>query len=177
MNRYSQLNNDELEMHFSSFLIDSWSYSRVAQFARNEKEFERVAIYREESRMGVSAISGNAYHKALEFYFSALQLNREPLSLPELEQIAFEYIDRVPANLWKLGKTTPTVESCITQATKSATALLANFYAEKDIYEKDIKEIIFICWTTGRWSCSPVPQIPRMSPRPRRSRNVFASLR
>lgn len=144
MNRYSQLNNDELEMHFSSFLIDSWSYSRVAQFARNEKEFERVAIYREESRMGVSAISGNAYHKALEFYFSALQLNREPLSLPELEQIAFEYIDRVPANLWKLGKTTPTVESCITQATKSATALLANFYAEKDIYEKDIKEIIFI---------------------------------
>jgi hypothetical protein len=144
MNHYSQLTKEELENHFSSFLIDSWSYSRVAQFARNEKEFERTAIYREESRIGVSAVSGDAYHKALEFYFDAIQRGREPLSLIELEQIAFEEIDTIPANRWKLGKTTPTVESCITSATKNATALLANFYAEKDIYEKDIKEIIYI---------------------------------
>lgn len=162
MNHYSQLTNEELENHFSSFLIDSWSYSRVAQFARNEKEFERTAIYREESRTGVSAVSGNAYHKALEYYFSAIKLGREPLSLPELEQIAFEEIDSVPANRWKLGKTTPTVESCITAATKNATALLANFYAEKDIYEKDIKEIIyieepFIEWVTVNGVDIPLP--------------------
>ena len=30
MNRYSQLTNEELENHFSGFLVDSWSYSRVA---------------------------------------------------------------------------------------------------------------------------------------------------
>lgn len=162
MNHYSQLSNEELENHFSSFLIDSWSYSRVAQFARNEKEFERIAIYREESRIGVSAVSGNAYHKALEYYFSAIKLGREPLSLPELEQIAFEEIDSVPANLWKLGKTTPTVDSCITAATKNATALLANFYAEKDVYEKDIKEIIyieepFVEWVTVNGVDIPLP--------------------
>lgn len=162
MNRYSQLTNEELENHFSGFLVDSWSYSRVAQFARNEKEFERTAIYREESRTGVSAVSGNAYHKALEYYFSAIKLGREPLTLPELEKIAFEYIDSVSANLWKLGKTTPTVESCITQATKNATALLANFYAEKGLYEGDIEEIIYIeepfCeWVTINGVDIPLP--------------------
>jgi hypothetical protein len=162
MNKYSQLNNDELESHFSSFLIDSWSYSRVAQFARNEKEFERTAIYREENRVGASTISGNAYHKALEYYFSSLKNNEQPLTLPELERIAFDYIDNIPARLWKLGKTTPTVESAITTATKNATALLANFYQEKDIYEKDIKEIIYIetpfCeWVTVNGVDIPLP--------------------
>lgn len=162
MNHYSQLSNEELENHFSSFLIDSWSYSRVAQFARNEKEFERTAIYREESRMGVSAISGNAYHKALEFYFSAIKLGNEPLTLPKLEQIAYEYIDSTPANRWKTGKTTPTIEACITAATKNATALLANFYSEKELYEKDIKEIIsieepFCEWVTINGVDIPLP--------------------
>lgn len=162
MNKYSTLSNDELENHFSSFLIDSWSYSRVAQFARNEKEFERTAIYREESRVGVSAVSGNAYHKALEYYFSAIKLGREPQSLPELEQIAFKEIDSVPANRWKLGKSTPTVESCITAATKNATALLENFYSEKELYEKDIKEIIsieepFCEWVTINGVDIPLP--------------------
>lgn len=152
MNKYSTLSNDELENHFSSFLIDSWSYSRVAQFARNEKEFERTAIYREENRVGVSTISGNAYHKALEYYFSATKNNEQPLTLPELEQIAFDYIDQVPAHLWKLGKTTPTIESAITAATKNATTLLGNFYAEKkELYERDIKEIIFVEQPFNEW--------------------------
>lgn len=162
MNKYELYTADELENHFSSFLIDSWSYSRVAQFARNEKEFERTAIYREESRMGVSAISGNAYHKALEFYFSAIKLGNEPLTLPELEQIAYEYIDSTPANRWKTGKTTPAIEACITAATKNATALLANFYSEKELYEKDIKEIIsieepFCEWVTINGVDIPLP--------------------
>ena len=88
MNRYSQLTNEEQENHFSSFFIDSWSYSRVAQFARNEKEFERTAIYREESRRSASSVAGSAYHKALECYFTAMEKGAEPLALPELEKIA-----------------------------------------------------------------------------------------
>lgn len=144
MNRYSQLTNEELENHFSGFLVDSWSYSRVAQFARNEKEFERTAIYREESRRSASSVAGSAYHKALECYFTAMEKGAEPLALPELEKIAFEEIDMVPANVWKLGKTTPTVADCVTTASKTATALLSYFYAEKDLYESDIKEVLYI---------------------------------
>lgn len=144
MNRYSLMTPDELENHFSSFFIDSWSYSRVAQFARNEKEFERTAIHREESRRSASSVAGSAYHKALECYFTAMEKGAEPLALPELEKIAFEEIDMVPANAWKLGKTTPTVADCVTTASKIATALLSYFYAEKDLYESDIKEVLYI---------------------------------
>lgn len=151
MNKYSTLNTDELEEHFSSFLIDSWSYSRVAQFARNEKEFERTAIYREENRVGVSTISGNAYHAALESYFSSKANGEESLSLPQLEQIAYDYIDKVPAYLWKLGKTTSNIESAITAATKNATALLGNFYAEKELYENEIKEVINVEYSLCEW--------------------------
>lgn len=144
MNKYSLMTPDELENHFSSFFIDSWSYSRVAQFARNEKEFERTAIHHEESRRSHSSVAGSAYHKALECYFTAIKKGAEPLALPELEKIAFEEIDMVPANAWKLGKTTPTVADCVTTASKTATALLSYFYAEKDLYESDIKEVLYI---------------------------------
>ena len=144
MNNYSLMTPDELENHFSGFLVDSWSYSRVAQFARNEKEFERTAIHREESRRSASSVAGSAYHKALECYFTAIKKGAEPLALPELEKIAFEEIDMVPANAWKLGKTTPTVADCVTTASKTATALLSYFYAEKDLYESDIKEVLYI---------------------------------
>ena len=40
MNKYSSYTNAELEEHLSNYLIDSWSYSKVASFSRNEKEFE-----------------------------------------------------------------------------------------------------------------------------------------
>ena len=144
MNKYSLMTPDELENHFSSFFIDSWSYSRVAQFVRNEKEFERTAIHREESRRSASSVAGSAYHKALECYFTAIKKGAEPLALPELEKIAFEEIDMVPAYAWKLGKTTPTIADCVTTASKTATALLSYFYAEKDLYESDIKEVLYI---------------------------------
>lgn len=150
MNRYAQLTPDELENHFSGFLVDSWSYSRVAQFVRNEKEFERTAIYREPSKSGVSSVAGNAYHKALESYFCGLQ-NEKVLTLPELEKIAYEYIDTFPANNWKLGKTTPTVAESITAATKTATALLANFVKEADVYTADIAEIVAVETPYTEW--------------------------
>lgn len=72
INKYSLLSGDELENHFSNFLIDSWSYSAVATFARNEKEFERRYIYREPSRRSATTVAGTAYHAALQHYFECL---------------------------------------------------------------------------------------------------------
>ena len=161
MNKYQLYTPDELEEHFSRFFIDSWSYSRVAQFVRNEKEFERTALYCEKSKSGVSAVAGNAYHKALEFYFSDLQ-NGKPLTLPELERIAYEYIDQFPANNWKLSKTAPTISESVTAATKIVTALLANFVKEADLYTADIAEVIaveqsYIEWLTINGVDIPLP--------------------
>lgn len=45
MNKYSSYTNAELEEHLSNYLIDSWSYSKVASFSRNEKEFELSLIH------------------------------------------------------------------------------------------------------------------------------------
>ena len=60
MNKYSSYTNAELEEHLSNYLIDSWSYSKVASFSRNEKEFEKREIYRERSRSSSSTVAGNA---------------------------------------------------------------------------------------------------------------------
>ena len=72
MNKYSSYTNAELEEHLSNYLIDSWSYSKVASFSRNEKEFEKREIYRERSRSSSSTVAGNAYHSALEYFFMEL---------------------------------------------------------------------------------------------------------
>ena len=53
MNKYSSYTNAELEEHLSNYLIDSWSYSKVASFSRNEKEFEKREIYRERLSFGL----------------------------------------------------------------------------------------------------------------------------
>ena len=68
VNKYSLLQGDELEGYFSQFLVDSWSYSGVATFARNEKEFERRYIYREPSRKSATTVAGTAYHAALQLF-------------------------------------------------------------------------------------------------------------
>ena len=57
MNKYSLYNDAELEELFSNYLIDSWSYSKVASFSRNEKEFEKTYIYREKSRFSASTVA------------------------------------------------------------------------------------------------------------------------
>lgn len=76
---------DELEEHFSQFLIDSWSYSGVATFARNEKEFERRYIYREPSRKSAITVAGTAYHAALQHYFETLRDTGEEASIATLQ--------------------------------------------------------------------------------------------
>ena len=66
MNKYSQLTPEQLEEHFSNYLVDSWSYSGVSCFARNEKAFEMQYVYREKDTRSVSSIAGNAYHAAVQ---------------------------------------------------------------------------------------------------------------
>jgi S-DNA-T family DNA segregation ATPase FtsK/SpoIIIE len=132
--QYKVLPDDQLQDLFSTFLIDSWSYSKVSQFARNEKAFEMQHIYGLYSKLSTSSIAGNAYHTALEYYFNNL---KDGLVLPlvELEASAFQYLDGIPGNKWKLSKSTPTVEEAMIKATKTVTALLKNFYQEKALYE------------------------------------------
>lgn len=151
INKYALMGNDELENHLSNFLIDSWSYSGVATFARNEKEFERRYIYREPSRRSATTVAGTAYHAALQAFFEKLRDSGELLSFPQMQEAAYKVIDETSANQWKLGKKTPTVESCIETATKAANALIANFYNEQSVYLADVKRVIAVELHTDTW--------------------------
>lgn len=141
MSIYSKYTPEQLENHFSNFLINSWSYSKVAEFTRNEKAFEMTNIYRQYGKKSSTTIAGEAYHQALDGYFKAFKLGNR-IDLPQCEVIAFEYINERPAYIWKCQKTTPFVEDCIQKATKTVTALLRNFFAEIGLYINNIKEII-----------------------------------
>jgi len=141
MSIYSKYTPEQLENHFSNFLISSWSYSKVAEFTRNEKAFEMTNIYRQYGKKSSTTIAGEAYHQALDGYFKAFKLGNR-IDLPQCEVIAFEYINERPAYIWKCQKTTPFVDDCIQKATKTVTALLRNFFAEIGLYINDIKEII-----------------------------------
>ncbi|MBD5144170.1 MAG: type IV secretion system DNA-binding domain-containing protein [Ruminococcus sp.] len=151
INKYALLDADALETHFSDFLIDSWSYSAVATFARNEKEFERRYIYREPSRRSATTVAGTAYHAALQKYFEALRDTGSELSISEMQEAAWTIIDDTPANAWKLGKKTPTVDSCIETATKTANALIANFYSERSLYLEEVERILAVELRTDSW--------------------------
>lgn len=151
INRYSLLTGDALEEHFANFLIDSWSYSGVSTFARNEKEFERRYIYREPSRRSATTVAGTAYHAALQLYFENLRDTGNEPSIADMQEAAFKSIDEMQANDWKLGKKTPTVEKCIEAATKTATALISNFYNERTLYTSDISRVIAVEVRTDQW--------------------------
>jgi len=138
---YKTFNIDELQELQSNFLINSWSYSRVTSFARNEKAFEMQYIFGLFSRNSATTIAGQAYHEALQYFFLSKK-NGKVLDLVELEASAFQYIEGVPANRWKIQKTTPTIDDCKEKALKTVSALLRNFIGEINTYLTDIKEII-----------------------------------
>jgi len=140
---YNSLNHEQLQDLFSQFLVDRWSYSSVTGFARNEKAFEMQYIYGMYGRKSATAIAGSAYHAALQFYFEKKKEGIE-VDVITLEQVAFEYIESVEANKWKLQKTTPTVEEAQLKANKTAIALIRNFYLEKGVYEDNIKEVLYV---------------------------------
>lgn len=144
MNQYGRFTKEQLEEHFSYYLMDSWSYSKVACFARNEKAFEKEYIYCEKGRRSATSVAGNAYHKALECYFASFGSEFPAPMLIDLQEVAYKYIDEVPANDWKLQKTTPTVEKAKKEATKKVTAALQNFFAELPVYVDEIAEVLGI---------------------------------
>lgn len=138
---YKSYGNDELEELFSRFLINSWSFSKISSFSRNEKAFEMSYIYGIRSKSSATTVAGQAYHSALQLYFNQKKLG-ENLTLINLETAAFLAIDEVPANMWKLQKTTPTIEECKAKATSTVTSLLKNFITEIGIYEDELKEVV-----------------------------------
>lgn len=137
--------------HLSFYLLDSWSYSKVACFARNEKAFEKEYIYCERGQRSASSIAGNAYHKALEFFFSKIRGGYEQPEIIDLQQVAYVYIDEVPSSEWKLQKTTPTIEKAKEKATKDVTSALQNFYNEMDVYMEDIAEVLGVEERIEQW--------------------------
>lgn len=151
MNKYSQYTQDQLEELFSNYLIDSWSYSKVSTFARNEKAFEKNYVYCEKDKRSVSSIAGNAYHEALKLYFDTWSLVGPSYSLVELTQEAYNYIDGIDDHDWRLTDTWQTVEQAKAEAVKQVTALLTNFYAEKDIYDGNIKKVLSVEAKTEAW--------------------------
>lgn len=158
-NKFSQYNDDQLEELFSNFLVDSWSYSKVGSFSRNEKEFEMRYIYRYASKFSASSVAGNAYHSALELFFNGLKKGKA-ISIVEMEQVAFKLIDNVDEARWKLQKTTPTVEDCKIKATKNASALIGNFYSEKNVYLSEVKEVIDVELKLMEWVCVNGVEVP-----------------
>lgn len=161
INKFSVLYGDQLEEHLSQFLINSWSFSGVSTFARNEKEFERRYIYREPSRKSATTVAGTAYHAALELFFSSLH-DGELKQIAELQECAYKEIDKIEANEWKLGKKTPSVTDCINTATKTVNALIENFYKEHDLYLANIARVVAVeesleCWLIVNGVDIPLP--------------------
>lgn len=139
--KYKSLPPEAMEDLLSTFLINSWSYSKVTTFARNQKVFEMEYIYGLWGKQSASGIAGKGYHKGLDYFFSQYK-EGELIELPALQQTAYESIGAVPANRWKLSKTNPTMEEAVEDALKVATNVLQFFYEEKGIYLDEIEEIL-----------------------------------
>lgn len=141
--KYRDLSPDKHEELFSNYLMDSWSFSKVASFARNEKAFEMSYIYRQPFKMSASMVAGSAYHASMELFFKDL-IDGVKNDLATLQLEAYAYIDNVKPNEWKIQKTTTTIEDCRDKATKGVNALLKNFFADYSIFESEIKEVLFV---------------------------------
>ena len=89
MNQFKSYTEEERQELNSNFIISSGSHSKAMCFARNPKDFERQYIYGERTRTSARTVAGQAYHYALDSYFSHYK-NGNILSLPQLEAIAYE---------------------------------------------------------------------------------------
>jgi len=143
MSKYKEYTTDQLEELFSNYLFDSWSYSKVNDFSRNEKTFEMSYIYCQKFRRSASEVAGSAYHKALSLYFLDLKDGIEQ-DIVKLQEVAYSYIMDIWPNDWKLQKTTPTIEQCQLKAIQVANSLLKNFFHDIAIYTDNLAEIISV---------------------------------
>jgi DNA segregation ATPase FtsK/SpoIIIE, S-DNA-T family len=145
MNRYNGYTPDELQNVLSGYLIESWSYSKVNTFARNEKQFEKSYVYLEPDKRSVTSIAGNAYHEALKSFFEQFNEGEKTPGLVALTQAAYDYIDNeVGDNDWRLTDSLPTVDQAKEKCITVTTALLENFCAEYAIYTQHIGEVLSV---------------------------------
>lgn len=142
MHKYKDLSEKEIRELQSNFLIDSWSYSAVSTFSRNQKSFEMEKIYRQRSKSSSTTVAGQAYHEALDRYFKSLQSGENVFDVADCLTFAFDYIEDYKLPLWKVQKTTPTIEDCKIKATKTVTNLINNFFKEIGTYIDEIKNVL-----------------------------------
>ena len=90
--QYRDLPPEQMEELLSRFLVNSWSYSRVTTFARNEKAFEMSYIFGMKGKSSATTVAGQAYHEALQMYFKWMKEGKT-LEIVDMETIAFNYID------------------------------------------------------------------------------------
>lgn len=140
---YKNWSKEKQDNLFSNYLMDSWSFSKVSAFARNEKAFEMQYLYCQKARNSSSTVAGSAYHEALEEFFKELKKGVR-LDVVAMQLIAFEYIDNIRADEWKLQKTTPTIDEAKDEATKNVNAFLTNFFNDINVYIDEIEEVLFV---------------------------------
>ena len=160
MSRYEDYSEEQLKEHLSKYLVESWSYSSVSQFARNEKSFEKQYIYCEKDKSSASAVAGSAYHAALELFFRSRMNGLPEPDVIALQREAYDYIDSFPGNSWKLQKTTPTVSDAKAASYASVNKLIDNFLKEKDVYLADVSEVLFVEEKWEEWLTINGVEIP-----------------
>lgn len=161
MSIYKDYTDEQQEELLSNFLIDRWSFSAVSTFSRNEKEFEMRYVYREPYKLSATAIAGQAYHKALEYFFMKMKEGTIP-DIADLQLESFTFIDDTPADIWKIQKTRPTVDDCIKDAIGNSNKGISNFLTEIETYIADIKyieavEVKLRAWLTVNGVDIPMP--------------------
>lgn len=143
MSIYSTYSPEQIENHLSQFLVNSWSYSAVGTFSRNQKAYEMQSVYGYRSKSSATTVAGNAYHSALQHYFIQFKEKAEKLpELVDLEIIAYNYIEEIDPRDWKLQKTTPTIEEAMAQANSTVSKLLQNFLKDISVYIDEIDEVL-----------------------------------
>lgn len=150
ISEYKNWSSDRIDELLSNYLIDSWSFSRVGTFARNEKAFEMRYLYNVKGKSSATSVAGQAYHSALEWFYGKLA-NGEQADLIDMQLIATERINEVPAYEWKIQKTRPTVEKCIQDATSNAYKGIENFLKEQKTVTDEIKNVIGIELQIQEW--------------------------
>lgn len=143
MSIYNTYSPEQIENHLSQFLVNSWSYSAVGTFSRNQKAYEMQSVYGYRSKSSATTVAGNAYHSALQHYFIQFKEKAEKLpELVDLEIIAYNYIEEMDPRDWKLQKTTPTIEEAMAQANSTVSKLLQNFLKDISVYIDEIDEVL-----------------------------------
>lgn len=143
MSQYSHLSPQDIDDLLSNYLIEHWSVSSVKTFIRNEKAFEKDYIFNDRDRLiGLSALVGICYHKALMEFFRAFK-EGETMNFDALVMIAHTELESIGADKYRVSKG-KTVDETKTEALVKINFVIKNFLAEVDSYLDEIQEILYV---------------------------------